>query len=159
MCPGIMRERLSCLQPAGCKKYYTKNWKMSAVSTTDWWLKLNFASCMIRQTRSLGALALCSICNIVVFTWNRSFYPTTSAVPSVSFLILHPRETQIMWSQTETEKNFTLNRSFFLPKDISSTPSVLPDSPSLRDTNSVVTDSETEKNQTSLKNQGRQIKC
>ena len=40
----------------------------------------------------------------VVFTLNRSFYPTTSAVPPVSFLILHPREIQIMWSQTETEK-------------------------------------------------------
>ena len=54
--------------------------------------------------------------------------------------------------------NFTLNRSFFLPNDISSTPSVLPDSSSYRDTNSVVTDSETEKNPTSLKNQGSQIK-
>ena len=31
--------------------------------------------------------------------------------------------------------NFTLNRSFFLPNDISSTPSVLPDSSSYRDTN------------------------
>ena len=40
----------------------------------------------------------------VVFTLNRSFYPATSAVPPVFFLILHPRETQIMWSQTETEK-------------------------------------------------------
>ena len=29
---------------------------------------------------------------VVVFTLNRSFYPTTSAVPPVSFLILHPRE-------------------------------------------------------------------
>ena len=56
---------------------------------------------------------------VVVFTLNRSSYPTTSAVPPVSFVILHPREIQI----------------------------------------SVVTDSETEKNQTSLKNQGRQIKC
>ena len=28
---------------------------------------------------------------VVVFTLNRSFYPTTSAVPPVSFLILHPR--------------------------------------------------------------------
>ena len=29
---------------------------MSSVSTTDEWLKLNFASCVTRQTRSLGAL-------------------------------------------------------------------------------------------------------
>ena len=28
-------------------------------------LKLNFASCVIRQPRSLGALVLCSICNMV----------------------------------------------------------------------------------------------
>ena len=28
------------------------------MSTTDGWLKLNFASCVIRQTRSLGALVL-----------------------------------------------------------------------------------------------------
>ena len=38
--------------------------KTSAVSATDGWLKLNFAGCVIRQTRSLGALVLCSICNI-----------------------------------------------------------------------------------------------
>ena len=35
------------------------------MSTTDGWLKLNFASCVIRKTRSLGALVLCSICNMV----------------------------------------------------------------------------------------------
>ena len=37
---------------------------------------------------------------IVVATLNRSFYPTISAKPPVSFLILHPREIRIMWSQT-----------------------------------------------------------
>ena len=43
---------------------------------------------------------------VVVFTLNRSFYPTTSAVPPVSVLILHPREIQFIWSQdSETEKN------------------------------------------------------
>ena len=35
------------------------------MSTTDGWLKLNVASCVIRQTRSLGVLVLCSICNMV----------------------------------------------------------------------------------------------
>ena len=34
------------------------------MSTTDGWLKLNFASCVVRKTRSL-ALVLCSICNMV----------------------------------------------------------------------------------------------
>ena len=34
------------------------------MSTTDGWLN-NFASCVVRQTRSLGALVLCSICNMV----------------------------------------------------------------------------------------------
>ena len=43
----------------------------SAVSTTYGWLKLNFASCVVRKTRSLGALVLCSICNIGV----QSIYP------------------------------------------------------------------------------------
>ena len=41
----------------------------------------------------------------VFFTLNRSFYPTTSAVPPVSFLIIPPREIQILWSDSETEKN------------------------------------------------------
>ena len=36
----------------------------SSVSTTDGWSKLNFASCVIRQTHSLGLLVLCSVCNI-----------------------------------------------------------------------------------------------
>ena len=35
------------------------------MSTTDWRLKLNFASCVVRKTRSLGALEVCSICNIL----------------------------------------------------------------------------------------------
>ena len=42
----------------------------------------------------------------VVFTLNRSFSPTTSVHP-VSVLILHPREIQNLWSQTETEKTKT----------------------------------------------------
>ena len=35
------------------------------MSTNDGWLKLNLASCVVRETRSLGALVLCSICNVV----------------------------------------------------------------------------------------------
>ena len=34
------------------------------MSTTDGWLKLNSANCVIRQTRSLGALVIYSICNV-----------------------------------------------------------------------------------------------
>ena len=37
---------------------FIQNWKTWAVSTTDGWLKLNFASWVIRQTRGLGALML-----------------------------------------------------------------------------------------------------
>ena len=40
----------------------------------------------------------------VVFILNRSFYPTTSVHP-VSVLVLHPKEIQNMWSQSETEKS------------------------------------------------------
>ena len=47
---------------------------------------------------------------VVVFTLNRSFYPTTSAVPPVSFLILHPREIQIMWSQTLRDRKTKRSR-------------------------------------------------
>ena len=42
----------------------------------------------------------------VVFTSNRSFYPTTSsAVHPVSVLILHPREIRLVWSQTVKQRN------------------------------------------------------
>ena len=41
---------------------------------------------------------------VVVFKLNRSFYPTTSAVPPVSFLILRPREIQILLSQTVRQR-------------------------------------------------------
>ena len=42
---------------------------------------------------------------VVVFTLNRSFYPTTSAVPPVSFLILHPRDKNSV--VTVSQKNQT----------------------------------------------------
>ena len=45
--------------------YLLKTEKKSDVSLTDGWLELYFASCVIRQTRSLGALVLYSICNMV----------------------------------------------------------------------------------------------
>ena len=44
---------------------------------------------------------------VVVFTLNRYFYPTTSAVPPVSFLILHHREINYVVTDSETEKNQT----------------------------------------------------
>ena len=45
---------------------------------------------------------------VVVFTLNRSFYLTTSAVHPVSVLILHPTEIQVLWSHAvKTEKNQT----------------------------------------------------
>ena len=46
-------------------RWVVVNCKTSAVSTTDGWLTLNFASGVIRQTRSLGVLVLCSTCNMV----------------------------------------------------------------------------------------------
>ena len=46
---------------------------------------------------------------VVVFELNRSFYSTTSAVPPVSFLILHPREIpNYVVTDTEKEKNQTI---------------------------------------------------
>ena len=47
--------------------FFNKKLKnVSCESTTDGWLKLNFASCVIRQTRSLGVLVLCSNWNMIV---------------------------------------------------------------------------------------------
>ena len=66
-----MRSRGMCqhsvpLQTLNCQKIIPKKRiKTPAVSTTDGWLKLNFARCVIRQTRSSGALVRCSICNLV----------------------------------------------------------------------------------------------
>ena len=58
---------------------------------------------------------------VVVFTLNRAFYPTSSAVHPVSVLILHPREIQIMWSQTDSEKNeIVANKSRQCTRDLCS---------------------------------------
>ena len=46
---------------------------------------------------------------VVLFTLNRSFYPTTSAAPPVSFPI-HPREIQILWPQTVVRQRKTKRR-------------------------------------------------
>ena len=40
------------------------------MSTTDGWLKLNFASRVVRKTSSLGALVLCFICNMVFVNYS-----------------------------------------------------------------------------------------
>ena len=40
------------------------------MSTTDGWWKLKFASCVVRKTRSLGALVLCSMtCCVIWCLW------------------------------------------------------------------------------------------
>ena len=48
-------------------------------------------------------LSLSRSCVVVVVTLSRSFYPT-SAVPPVSFLILHPRDTKFVVTDSEREK-------------------------------------------------------
>ena len=55
--------------------------------------------------------ARCLVVVVAVFTLNRSFYPTSAAVPPVSLPdSSHERyQVQILWSQdSETEKNQTL---------------------------------------------------
>ena len=49
------------------------------------------------DSSSHGGVHIYSTC--FVFTLNRSFYPTASVVPPLSFLILHAREIQILWSK------------------------------------------------------------
>ena len=59
---------------------------------------------------NLVAVRTAIVC--VVFTLNHCFYPTTS-VHAVSVLILHPREIQILWSQTVRQretKTTTINQ-------------------------------------------------
>ena len=79
------------------------------------------ASQRIQICRVLYLVCIIRVLQTVVFTLNRSFYPATSAVLPVSFLILHPRdsnsvvtvrqrktlhprEIQIPWSQTERQR-------------------------------------------------------
>ena len=45
-------------------------------------------------------LSLLLLLLLLLSTSDRSFYPRTSSVHPVSVLILHPRETPIMWSRT-----------------------------------------------------------
>ena len=54
--------------------------------------------------RRLSAACSTVHVDVVVFSFNRSFYPTTSAVPPVSFLIIHPREIKTLWSQTVRQR-------------------------------------------------------
>ena len=66
---------------------------MSAASTTDWWLTLNFASCVVRQKRSLGALVLSSISDMVFVNYiadmvvDTQFYGRPFARVLYSFLM------------------------------------------------------------------------
>ena len=46
---------------------------------------------------------------VVAFTLNPSLYPTTLAVHLVSVLILHLRETQILWPQTVKQRKTKQN--------------------------------------------------
>ena len=66
--------------------FLIKNWKTSAVSTTDGWLKLNFASCVTRQTRSLGVLGLSS-------NWNAVFVTYISTI----WLLILKEVPQVLW--------------------------------------------------------------
>ena len=53
------------------------------MSATDGWLKLNFASCVIRQTRSLRVLVVCSICKMVFVNYIYDMVADTHLFPQV----------------------------------------------------------------------------
>ena len=59
---------------------------------------------------------------VVVFTLNRSFYPTTAAVHPVSVLIFYPREIQILWSQTVRQKKQKSLESRHVDQSIANAP-------------------------------------
>ena len=81
------------------------NWKTSAVSTTDGRLRFNFASCVIRQTRSLGALVPYFICSTILWClWFKS---------TIWLLILSSTSFTVGRSRV-----FYIYRNIFLMKDI-----------------------------------------
>ena len=53
----------------------------------------------------LGIFHVTMFSESVVFTWNRCFYPTTSAAHPASVLIVHPRDIKILRLDSEKEKN------------------------------------------------------
>ena len=57
--------------------------------------------CYVAGTSTLRSVV---VVVVVVFTLNRSFYPTIRAVPPVSFLTLHPKEIQSIWSRTVRQR-------------------------------------------------------
>ena len=57
------------------------------MSTTDGWLKLNFTSCVVRKTRSLGALVLCFICNMVFVNY---IYDIVVLIINLGHVIRYP---------------------------------------------------------------------
>ena len=59
---------------------------------------------------------------VVVFTLNRSLYPTTSAVPPESFLILHAREIQTLWSHTVGQRKTKRRERIKVGKSSASVP-------------------------------------
>ena len=81
-----------------CKTSYELSWKGKGIIKK---IKLTPFDAYTHTYRlySLFVVVVVVVVVVVAFTLNRSFYPTTSAVPPVSFLILHPREIQILWSQ------------------------------------------------------------
>ena len=68
----------SAVVDAGLHAYFLlwsrKYWTTSAVSTTDGWLKLNLASCVVRKTRSSGALVLRSMTCVIWCLWTAFIY-------------------------------------------------------------------------------------
>ena len=71
-------EYVGVVTPPKCRATWATSWgrlqglvdfikkrKTSTVNTTDGWLKLNLESCVIRQTRLLGALVFYSVCSMV----------------------------------------------------------------------------------------------
>ena len=96
---------------ASCNKQTTASccWAALLAATGGCWLWYIYrwhirGQLLQKQQRELPLRCLATALQLLptvvfVFTLNRSFYATTSAVPPVSFLTLHPRDTQILWSQ------------------------------------------------------------
>ena len=80
------------LKNVSCDYDQLNGWKTPAVvSTTDGWLKLNFASCVVRKTRSLGALVLCSMTYCVIWCLRIASTIWLLILSSTSFMIYRSR--------------------------------------------------------------------
>ena len=104
----VTKSYLLALGTTQISSYFTKHWTKFLTHQTGNYPVTCFVHLMLSFLLPMYIRRMC-----VLFTWNRSFYPSTSSTPSVravsvlcpccvravSVPILPPREIQALWSQ------------------------------------------------------------